>query len=303
MPPVAAALLILSALIHALWNLISKRDHPTLAYFLAANNFGVLFVIPFVLPFWDLVIILPPLVWTCILCSGFFLTVYMAGLAGAYQAGDMSIAYPLARALPVLFVTAATWILDLGKPVSIGFLAGAILVVIGCFMLPMRPGYRFKLRNYINVSCMMAVLAAAGISGYTMVDHEALRYLRNLPATPFSSVTATLVYMALEAVSCSFWMMIFVLMRGSERRYFKEVMDRYKISAALTGGGIYLTYGLVLLAMNYVSNVSYVAAFRQLSIPLGAVLGMAVLREPAYSVKIFGILVVFSGLVLVGLLD
>ena len=33
-------------------------------------------------------------------------------------------------------------------------------------------------------------------------------------------------------------------------------------------------YGLVLAAMAYVPNVSYVAAFRQMSIPLGAILGV-----------------------------
>ncbi len=78
------------------------------------------------------------------------------------------------------------------------------------------------------------------------------------------------------------------------------MLRAYKRSAALTGIGIYVTYGLVLASMNFVSNVSYVAAFRQLSIPIGALLGMAFLKEPPYRPKIIGLAVIFAGLVLAG---
>ena len=77
------------------------------------------------------------------------------------------------------------------------------------------------------------------------------------------------------------------------------VLRDYKGSAAITGIGIYLTYGLVLASMNFVTNVSYVAAFRQLSIPLGAIFGMALLREPCYSTKMFGVTTIIIGLALV----
>ncbi len=70
--------------------------------------------------------------------------------------------------------------------------------------------------------------------------------------------------------------------------------------AALTGAGIFGAYVLVLLAMSLVSNVSYVVAFRQLSIPLGAVLGVLVLKEPRYPTKFVGVAIMFVGLVLVG---
>jgi drug/metabolite transporter (DMT)-like permease len=303
MPPVAAVLLILSAAVHAGWNLISKRYHPTLAFFLAANNFGLLLVLLAASPYWDRVTMIPAFVWICGIGSGFFLTVYMAGLAAAYQTGDMSVAYPLIRALPVLLITAVTMIFSLGKPVGGVFVAGAVLVVIGCMLLPMQTRYHFNPRNYLSMSCLMAVVAAIGCSGYTVVDHEAMRYLSRLPEPPFSPLEATLLYICLEAVSGSFWMTIFVLASARERGYFREVMSRHQASAAFTGFGIYLTYGLVLLAMNFVSNVSYVAAFRQLSIPLGAVLGIVILREPPYRIKIFGILAVFAGLVLVGLFE
>ena len=64
---------------------------------------------------------------------------------------------------------------------------------------------------------------------------------------------------------------------------------------------MYLTYLLVLTAMGYASDVSYIAAMRQLSIPLGATLGVVVLGESASRTKRLGIVVTFAGLILVSL--
>jgi drug/metabolite transporter (DMT)-like permease len=156
----------------------------------------------------------------------------------------------------------------------------------------------FHFADYRNLCCLLALLAAAGIAGYTVVDDMALRHLRALTGNPMSPVTGTLVYMVLEGISCSIWQGLFVALNRCERRALSEVLKSYRGSAALTGIGIYLTYGIVLVSMNYVSNVSYVAAFRQLSVPLGALFGMALLKEPRYLPKLFGIGAIFLGLVL-----
>ena len=88
---------------------------------------------------------------------------------------------------------------------------------------------------------------------------------------------------------------------SGERRSLSDVLHDYMGAAAITGVGIYLTYGLVLISMNYVSNVSYVATFRPLSIPVGALFGMALLKEPRYNPRIVAVAMIFVGLVLVGL--
>jgi uncharacterized membrane protein len=53
--------------------------------------------------------------------------------------------------------------------------------------------------------------------------------------------------------------------------------------------------------MAHVTNVSYIAAFRQLSIPFGAMLGIIVQKEPLYRPKLVGTGVAFAGLILVGI--
>jgi drug/metabolite transporter (DMT)-like permease len=94
--------------------------------------------------------------------------------------------------------------------------------------------------------------------------------------------------------------LLIVACNSRERRYLNEVLNDYKGAAVITGIGIYLTYGLVLASMNFVTNVSYVAAFRQLSIPLGALFGMVLLKEPRYAPKVIGVVLIFLGLALVG---
>ena len=46
MSSIAIILLLLSAFTHAGWNFISKREHPTLSFYLVANLFGTLCVLP-----------------------------------------------------------------------------------------------------------------------------------------------------------------------------------------------------------------------------------------------------------------
>jgi len=232
--------------------------------------------------------------------SGFFLATYMGALAGAYRSGDISIAYPLTRSLPVIFVFLLTLILHTDQPPEGWFFVGIILVVCGCIILPLKTIGDFHFFSYNNLCCMLAVLAAIGVTGYTVADDMALRYLRELPGKPMSPVEGTLLYMVLEGVSCSIWQCLFVIVSRRERQNIPNILKSYKGSAALTGIGIYFTYGIVLVSMNYVTNISYVAVFRQLSIPLGAIFGMMFLKEPRYLPKIMGVAAIFSGLVLAG---
>jgi drug/metabolite transporter (DMT)-like permease len=297
----ATILLIISAFTHAGWNFVSKKQHPTQAFYLVANTLGVICVLPILGLYWNRVPLTPASVWLFIVLSGFFLAAYLATLAGAYRAGDISIAYPLVRSLPVIFVYIATLIAGKGHQVSWPLTVGIILIAAGCMVLPMKSFGEFQPKAYQNLCCFLAILSALGVTGYTIVDDEALRHLRQLSGTPFSPIEGTLIYMVLEGISCSIWQTIFVLCDPRERKNITAVFKTGRSAAAITGIGIYLTYGLVLASMNYVVNISYVAAFRQLSIPLGAIFGMTLLKEPRYLPKIAGIAAIFIGLVLAGI--
>ena len=234
-------------------------------------------ILPFLFNYRDLIYFIPSSVWIFILISGFFLAAYLATLAGAYRAGDISIAYPLIRSLPVIFVFIATLILGKGHEVSWLLITGIILIAAGCMVLPMKSFGNFHFKAYQNLCCFLAILSALAVAGYTIVDDESLRQLREFSGMPFSPIEGTLFYMVLEGISCSTWQGIFVLCNTREKNNISAVLKSGKSAAVITGIGIYLTWGLVLVSMNYVVNVSYVAAFRQLSIPLGAIFGMTLL--------------------------
>ena len=46
MDPIAIGLILVSACLHAGWNLLSKNAYPTAAFYLKANEFGCLLLCP-----------------------------------------------------------------------------------------------------------------------------------------------------------------------------------------------------------------------------------------------------------------
>jgi drug/metabolite transporter (DMT)-like permease len=166
-------------------------------------------------------------------------------------------------------------------------------------LLPCKILRNFRPSDYFNHVCILAVVAAVCTACYTIVDGNALRILRELPGCAFDSTKATLIYLVIEATSCSIWLFIFVVLSTRERNGTREVLKNFRGPAVITDVGLYFTYGLVLASMNFVTNITYVAALRQLSIPIGAMFGMVFLKEPRFLPKIIGVGIIFGGIVLV----
>jgi drug/metabolite transporter (DMT)-like permease len=301
MTPIAIVLIVISVFAHAFWNLLGKRRNPSASFFFVATVAAAICLSPLLVYYRQALTFIPGSVWMLVVATGVCEAVYYAGLGGAYRRGDMSLAYPLARAVPVLLVAGLSLALGRGSQISRLGLVGITMVGAGCLILPL-PGFgKFRLEHYANACCLLALLAALGTSGYTLIDDEALRQLRAQPQIALNNTHVTLLFMALQAVSTTFVLAAYTLLYAPERRHLKEIWKTGKLYAAVTGLIITATYGLVLASMAYVDNVSYVAAFRQLSIPLGALLGIVVQKEPPYIPKLIGTGIVFVGLILVGL--
>ncbi|MEW6751964.1 MAG: EamA family transporter [Candidatus Latescibacterota bacterium] len=296
----AVALLVLSAFAHAGWNLATKRQHPSAAFFVVANTVGGLALLPVVVVHWETAWALPLRVWGLLSATGVFLALYYAALAGAYRCGDLSLAYPLARSLPAPMVVLVSLLVGRTDRISSQCLLGILLVAVGCLLLPMHRFAEMRVRHYRSAACLLALLAAAGTAGYSLLDDLALRQLRADAALMRIGVAPlTLIYACLEAVTSSAWLLLLVLPRAAGRASLVRVVRWQWRGAGLTGVAIYLTYGVVLIAMAFVRDVSYVVAFRQLSILLGTLAGIAFLGEPAWRPKLVGVGSLFAGLVLV----
>lgn len=299
----AAVLILISAFGHAFWNLLGKRQAPSGAYFWAAGMFVTLVTLPVLWAWRDLVLAFPPGVWILLVITGCFQALYFFGLGSAYRHGDMSLAYPLARALPVLLVAGISITFRLGKEIHPWALVGMGLVALGCVILPLYNFREFKLSRYLNLCCLLAAVAALGTTGYTLIDDTALRQLRALPDLQGAAWRLPLVFIVLENWFTSIPLGLIVFFNKGERTTLRDLVANRGMwgTAALTGIVMTITYTLVLAAMGYVTNVSYVSAFRQLSIPLGAALGMVVQKEPHPLPRLVGIGVILLGLVLVAL--
>jgi drug/metabolite transporter (DMT)-like permease len=298
----AIILVIISAVMHAGWNLLSKRQHPSSAFFLVASFTGALLLSPVLLLHWDTIAHgISFKVWVLVAMAGFFMALYYIALAGAYRAGDISIAYPIARSSPVIVVSVVTIFLGRGDQVSGLCIAGIMLVVGGCFLIPLQRFGDFRLKNYLTTTCGLALIAAIGTSGYTLLDDEALRILRTNPQITMGNTWVTLVYAFLEAMWASIWLFLYVLLSRKGRSETHKTLCINMKNAVLAGLAIQITYGIVLVSMAFVNNVSYVVGFRQLSIPLGAALGILVLKERLHPPKFAGVVIMFMGLILLAM--
>lgn len=235
-----------------------------------------------------------------LLLTGFFEAFYYNFLAKAYRAGDISIVYTTARSLPVLFVTG--YMLIVGRGYEINFLGklGSLLVVVGLFILSAGQSKKFSIKNVASLPQLYALCAALGTTGYSIIDEQGLRMLKNMNSV-FSNLDASCIYLILDGIITSFWMGIFILFSSKERNNFSTVIREYKFSSAVMGIGIYITYGLVLMAMTFAENVGYIVAFRQLSILIAALMGWVFLKEAMNVLKGAGIIISLLGLILVGL--
>jgi drug/metabolite transporter (DMT)-like permease len=297
----AIGLLIVSAVFHALWNLQGKRDRPSPAWFLIANTLGTLAFAWAVIPTARAMGWFPPQLWLLIGLTGIFQTGYFAALAGTYAAGDFSVSYPIARAASVLILGVVNTVLRNGSGPSATAWAGMICIAVGLLLVPLEKFSGFNPTRYLKKGTLLALAAAVCTVGYSMTDSRAMTILAAMPDPPWGRTGVTLLYSVLEAVSTSLWLTIPVLAIPRQRALGREVLATSFWRTALTGASIFFTYTLVLLAMHLARDVSYVVAFRQLSVPIGAALGVIVLKEPLHRPKIIGIAAVTVGLLLVGL--
>jgi len=297
----AFLLVTISAFTHALWNFLGKRSNPAPTLFLMASLASALLFSPVLFFSWSALLEIPPQVWVLLLITSAVQAVYYIFLASAYRNGDLSHVYPFARSLPVVLVAAVSLLLGRGDQIQPPAWLGFLLVTTGCLLLPLPDFSGIHPRHYRHKWVLLAMLAAVCITAYTLIDDQSLRILRSTADAGLSSLEWSLLYVELEAIGISVFMLFFLLPWRTQRAGFLHASGREWRTAFLMGFVITGTYGLVLLAMAYVSNVSYVIAFRQLSIPMGAALGILGRKEPASTPKLVGTVLVVIGLVLAAL--
>lgn len=298
MTATAVILVIISALMHAGWNLFSKAQSPTIGFFQLATLGTLFWFSPIFLVTTDLIVQIPLALWGILIVAGLFQAIYYVGLASAYANGALSIAYPLARSLPLLFIVVLTCTVGRGIALSFWEMFGMAAIVTGAFILPMNSKKDFKFSNYYNASCAFAIVAAIGTTGYSFVDDIGMNMLK-IVSNPSPGWIRALLYLLLECLFTAFWLQIIMLLTPQATAKFRAGWRRLVKPGLIAGLAIGATYGIVLLAMTHTQNVSYIVALRQLSIPIGTLLGVVILKEQGSWPRFVGVTILFLGLVLV----
>ena len=286
MTPFVVVLILISAAMHAGWNLLARRQREETIFF--ARMLAVVALVG-LLPATISEIMtrsLPPTAWLCVAGSGVCLGLYFWFLARAYGSSEFTVVYPVARALPILFIALCDVVRG-HMPSPLGWV-GVVLVTAGCFLAPLHSLRDFTVGKYFNRASLWMLLAAAGSVGVTLLDKIASEVVQPGPAT------AARYGYVLYATACVVYL---ISMRGTKTR--EKIATNWitpAFCACLTFGG----YWLILWAFQMVPRASYVFAFRQFSIVIAVVLAFMLYRERGLVVRIAGALLITAGCVLIG---
>jgi phosphonate utilization associated putative membrane protein len=282
-------LVLISAVSHGLWNYLAKEGHDKESFMLLLNITSLILFLPI---FYILLpeIYFPVSILPYLLISGVAETIYFLGLGKAYETGDLSLVYPIARSSPV-FVAIIAFLL-LGENITPIGVLGILIIFIGVYILHLRgltsQDLLGPLKYLKTGSSRYALLAAFGTTIYSISDKLGV------------TTVNPLLY--------SFWLGFFitgmltvttVYGRGTTliREELKGSLQRVTISGVLMKGG----YILVLYAMS-LAQVSYILALRQISVVLGALMGVIFLKEKYGTVRIIGSIIIFIGVYILGAL-
>ena len=262
---------LLSALLHAGWNVVVKRTGDpratTVAVVLAAGAISAV-IAPFLTP-------PAPECFPWLAAGVVVQIVYVVLLAATHRVGDMSLVYPLMRgtAPPIVAVVSVA---VFGDDLSITAWAGIACVAGGILSAALSTRHGDGGRGVA-----LALVTACAIAGCTLCDAQGVR----LSGSP---IAYTLWEMVIIAVPFLGWAVVF-----GGRRFRLHL--RTHLAAGVAGGiGTTASYGLALWAMTQ-APVAVVAALRETSIVFALVLARWVLAERASRARILAAALVALG--------
>jgi drug/metabolite transporter (DMT)-like permease len=277
--PLVFFAVLFAAACHAGWNAGIKRTIDPLATTVLIAIGAALVALPGV-PFagWP-----ASAAWPWLIASVVIHLFYFAGLIESYAAGDLGQVYPIARGTAPL-MTAITTTLFVGERLGIYGWGGVVLLAAGVLLLSLRGGRALAKLDRRAVG--FAFFTAVTVSAYSVVDGIGARAAGPGHATAYSLI----LFVAIAPV-----VVVYALMRRGHA-VFAQMAPHWK--TGLGGGALaVLSYSIAIWAMT-VAPIAIVAALRETSVLFGAIIAVAVLKEPLRPVRVIAALVIVCGLVL-----
>lgn len=279
-------LVVLAAFIHATWNLLAKRAAPAgTAFVFYSHIIGSVVYAP-----WALYVIASGSIqWSLagvafIVLSAVIHLAYSLCLQRGYQVADLSVVYPVARGTGPMLSTFAAFALLGEIPSALG-LCGLALVVTGIGLIATRGDFSAFRRPEGQTGVGWGLATGGLIASYTVVDAYSVKALGIAPVVlDWISNTLRIVFLAP------------VMIRNPRRGL--EAMRGYWWLAFGVGALSPLSYIFVLLALSDGAPLSIVAPMREMSMMVGALMGMFILRETVGLWRLVGCAVLIAGVIL-----
>lgn len=274
----ALLLVILSAVVHALWNFLTKRVSGNLGIVYLGIICACLILLPFVLLLPTSHIPLPP-AFRYIIATGVIHAFYFVSLSQAYKHGNISTVYPVARGFGVVG-TALLAVLLLREQISIVGVIGITSVCSGIFMIGAARGGQARHRKGL----LFALLVGLTMIGYSIVDKMAVALI--------DPVVYIFCLFMLSAILLTPYLVL------TRRKVLSGAWNNNRKDSLLIGLGATTGYLLILYAFR-MAQASYVVAGREFSVVIGSIMGIVYLREPLLMRKVLGIIMVVLGMIMI----
>lgn len=267
MPASALGLALAAACVHALWNVLLARARDVEAATAVALVVAEVVFLPVAILVWHVHRAAIPF----LIASGALQLLYFTLLATAYRVAELSVVYPIARGTaPVLVLVIG--VSALGHATSVGQVAGVVLVGLGILLvrgLGRGPGVP------------LGLVIACVIAAYTLVDKNGVKHAGAVPYLELSMIGPTILYASAIART-----------KGT-----RALRAEWGPATLVAGIAIFGAYAFVLLALQRAAAAP-VAAVRETSVVLTALLARRVLKETVGAARIAGAVAVAIGIAL-----
>jgi len=289
MPTSALLLILLSAAMHAGWNLILKTTRHKLPF----NVFMHACAIAIFSAYWLLRYgaIPPPAgpVLPLAIAGGFFFSIYHACLTASYERTDVSLAYPLTTTGPLYIPLWAYLFLD--ERLSLLGMAGILVVFLGAYILQMRElswaGFSSPLRNIRLPGVLLAFSAGVFYSVGAIVDKRGV------------TVADVFVYTYYLDIALFLFLLGNALLTNSRDRFLEEIRTHWPRGVA-AGFILFLSFTTYRVGLQ-AAKVSYATSVRQVSAIAGVVGGILLFRERFGRIRLIGASLIAMGVVCIKL--
>jgi len=282
MPILAVLLLLTSAFLHALWNLLLKRSQEKYSAMgwqvLISGIFAFLLLIFTGFP--------PRSMWLFALISMSLEALYFILLSSAYSDNDFSLVYPIARGTAPAFLMLWSILFLRENPTAGGILGISMVVggmiIIGATSLIQSRGSRLHIKGVLT-----ALAVALIISLYTLIDGTAVK---NGPPLPY----ALTMFMLVPILTTTY------NVRRFGWKHFAAGWNGPRIPLILAAVLGVVAYLLALIAYTF-APLSYSGAIREVSVVIGAFLGWQLLGEKMGGTRVLGSIVIFAGILVIAI--